>query len=63
MLYSVAEHHVGKRFSPDAEQVMDMMVSLTQSHRQTCETPRLSIHVLIMQLGFLHPPRPEPTGV
>lgn len=29
MLHRVAEHHVGKRFSPDAEQVMDMMVSLT----------------------------------
>lgn len=29
MLCSVAEYHVGKRFSPDAEQVMDMLVSLT----------------------------------
>lgn len=35
MLYSVAQHHVGKRFRPDSEQVMDMLVSITPSHRQS----------------------------
>lgn len=45
MLSSVAEYHVGKRFSPDAEQVMDMLVSFTQIDRTQTQKFDYSIRV------------------
>ncbi|KAG6362514.1 hypothetical protein INS49_007606 [Diaporthe citri] len=42
-LMAVAEHHVGKRFSPDAEQVMDMLGSFIHHglNQQECEVEGL----------------------